>query len=201
MKKEIVVNYYNSLEFKEVLKDIDEEINVIVYNKSGQVLSDVPNEKKLENIGREGHTYLNHIITNYNSLADITIFIQDDFYNHLFTNDYFINNLRLNQNNYFYQFPCSWRKGPNAAPFSRTVKNGYLELPPVTNNNAIKDFANKFEIYLPDVYNTEICAHFLVSKQRILRHSKKKYERILEWLLKDDLNGYTLEHCWKILFM
>lgn len=201
MKKEIVVNYYNSLEFKEGLKDIDEEINVIVYNKSGDILGDVSNEKILENIGREGHTYLNHIITNYDSLSDITIFIQDDFYNHLFTNDYFINNLTLNQNKPFYQFPCSWRKGPNAAPFSRKVTNGYLHLPPVTNDNAIKDFSEEFEINLPVVYNTETCAHFLVSKEKILQHSKEKYVKILEWLLKDELNGYVLEHCWKLLFV
>ena len=30
---------------------------------------------KLKNIGREGHTYLSHIINNYDKLADITIFL------------------------------------------------------------------------------------------------------------------------------
>ena len=30
----------------------------------------------LQNVGREGHTYLNHIVTNYNKLAAVTVFIQ-----------------------------------------------------------------------------------------------------------------------------
>jgi hypothetical protein len=29
----------------------------------------------LDNIGKEGHTYLHHIINNYNNLANVTIFI------------------------------------------------------------------------------------------------------------------------------
>jgi len=29
----------------------------------------------LENVGREGHTYLHHIIQNYNTVADVTIFV------------------------------------------------------------------------------------------------------------------------------
>ena len=36
---------------------------------------------KLDNIGRESHTYLHHLYTNYHILADVTIFVQGDVYN------------------------------------------------------------------------------------------------------------------------
>jgi hypothetical protein len=201
MKTDIIFNYYNSLEFKDVIDVLDSDVNVIVYNKSGIPLNNVPNEKMLENIGREGHTYLTHIINNYDSLSDITIFMQDDFYNHLFSKEYFINNLSNHRYDSFYQFPCSWRNGQGSVPFNRTILDGYLHLPPVSNNNAIKDFTIEFGLDLPNVYTTETCSHFLVSKELLLRHSKEKYEKILDWLLKDNSNGFVLEHCWKILFM
>merc|ERR1719201_2795292 len=38
--------------------------------------SKVPGCLELENVGREGHTYLHHIITNYDKLADWTVFSQ-----------------------------------------------------------------------------------------------------------------------------
>ncbi len=37
----------------------------------------------LPNVGRESHTYLHHIITNYNCLSDVTIFFQGDIATHL----------------------------------------------------------------------------------------------------------------------
>jgi hypothetical protein len=36
----------------------------------------------LVNVGRESHSYLHHIITNYNSLADITVFAQGNPFDH-----------------------------------------------------------------------------------------------------------------------
>ncbi len=37
----------------------------------------------LPNVGRESHTYLHHIITNYDCLAEVTIFFQGDIKSHL----------------------------------------------------------------------------------------------------------------------
>merc|ERR1719456_2228285 len=43
-----------------------------IYCKGQQVSGCVP----LENVGREGHTYLHHIVQNYENLADWTVFSQ-----------------------------------------------------------------------------------------------------------------------------
>ena len=49
------------------------ESNVIVYDKSPKP---VKNSIVLPNVGREGHTYIYHILTRWNSLADWTAFVQ-----------------------------------------------------------------------------------------------------------------------------
>jgi glycosyltransferase involved in cell wall biosynthesis len=61
--------------------------NVFIYNK-GSLLksSDLPrswNLNNIPNIGRESHTYLHHIIKNYEKLADVTVFIQGHVVDHI----------------------------------------------------------------------------------------------------------------------
>jgi len=48
--------------------------NCVVYNKG----SDLPGSTRLDNVGREAHTYLRHIITNYHNLEDTLLFVQGD---------------------------------------------------------------------------------------------------------------------------
>ena len=179
MKKDLVINYYNSLDFKDLLNEVKDEFNVNIINKSGVELIDLfPNCKQImsDNIGREGHSYLTHIINNYDNLADLTIFMQDDFYNHLFRLSYFFDKLNENMDKEFYQFPCSWRVGDGYSTFSRPVINGYVDLITTQPDSfSVKKFAEKFELNLPSHYVSETCAFFFVKKERILRHSKEKY--------------------------
>lgn len=52
----------------------------VVYDKSGSL-----NTKfiELENIGRETHTYLTHIIRNYDELSPVNVFVQGNPFDHL----------------------------------------------------------------------------------------------------------------------
>jgi hypothetical protein len=76
MKTEIVVARYNeNLDWLKKIKK-SKDLKITVYNK-GQDDIDLP-FIKLPNIGRESHTYLYHIINNYDNLADQTIFCQGD---------------------------------------------------------------------------------------------------------------------------
>lgn len=75
---EIVVSRYN--ERLDWLKDEPFNDNpVIIYNKGNNDdyinASNIIKTIKLSNVGREGHTYLYHIINNYNNLADVTVFL------------------------------------------------------------------------------------------------------------------------------
>lgn len=50
----------------------NDKLNIIVYNKGPD---DIKNAIPLQNVGRDAHTYLWHIVNNYHRLADVTIFI------------------------------------------------------------------------------------------------------------------------------
>ena len=80
MKTEIIIARYN--EDLSWLKKIPKDIKITIYNKG---LDDIEQMKtlnydiiKLPNVGRESHTYLYHIINNYDNLAHKTIFCQGD---------------------------------------------------------------------------------------------------------------------------
>jgi hypothetical protein len=76
MKTEIVIARYNeNLDWLKKIKK-SKDIKITVYNKGKDDIN-VP-FIKLPNIGRESHTYLYHIINNYNNLADQTVFCQGD---------------------------------------------------------------------------------------------------------------------------
>jgi len=75
---DLVISHYN--EDLDWLADLPHHNfkRIIVYTKGtrrpncSQFLCQVI---PLENVGREGHTYLHHIIKNYNTVADVTIFV------------------------------------------------------------------------------------------------------------------------------
>jgi hypothetical protein len=59
--------------------------SIIIYNKGEDNLHMFPKQKvvKLPNLGREGGTYLHHIIQNYDNLSDYTIFTQANPVDHI----------------------------------------------------------------------------------------------------------------------
>ena len=76
MKTEIVIARYNeNLDWLKKIKK-SKDLKITVYNKGPDDIN-VP-FIKLPNIGRESHTFLYHIINNYDNLADQTIFCQGD---------------------------------------------------------------------------------------------------------------------------
>ena len=75
----VIARYKENLDWLNNYKDIRFQ-NVFIYNKSDSPVEDCVNEyanciiKNLPNVGVCDHTYLYHIIENYDSLADVTIF-------------------------------------------------------------------------------------------------------------------------------
>jgi len=55
--------------------------NSIIYNKGPPLTTDLP-VVSLPNVGRESHTYLTHIIDNYHTLDDYTVFLQGRPFDH-----------------------------------------------------------------------------------------------------------------------
>lgn len=92
MEKELVLARYNEdVSWVGVI-----DFPVTIYNKGAQnIASDGENLtiKTLYNVGREAHTYLHHIIQNWDSLPELTIFSQANPFEH--TTD-FLDRLRYN---------------------------------------------------------------------------------------------------------
>jgi len=83
----IIARYTEDIDWVTAYNDI-----AIVYNKGHYDLVGIKNVIHIENIGREGHTYLYHIIHNYENLTDRVIFSQGNPFDHNETILYGIDN-------------------------------------------------------------------------------------------------------------
>lgn len=177
--------------------------NVIVYNK-GESL-DIP-FIKLNNVGREGHTFLYHIINNYNNLSNWTVFVQGNpfdhcpnFYEKLDNLHETINNLELSNDIHDFNF-----MGNNFNFLSDTIYYSNISECPYHNNIPLKNVYNYIfntnEEDRPIIFSPG--AQFYVSKKLILTKPKIYYEKILK-LLDHDINpieGFCIERLWKYIF-
>jgi hypothetical protein len=201
---EIIVCHYNSKAF-ESLFQYCEGIKVTVYDKSQVYVppNDEINVIKIPNIGRESEVYLDHIIKNYDTLADYTIFIQDDSDNHLEYMGYpelfkRIQNVVV-ENKDFYHFPCSWRKTDGRSR-SRIITKGKQPVHTVP-LGSIEKCCEIIGKEMPNQFKTELCAHFIVSKETIRRFEKDIYNNLFNWLSTDSRGfGHTFEHSWNLIF-
>ena len=151
---------------------------------------------KLENTGREGHTYLHHIYHRYHNLSDFNLFSQGDpiFHDSEFIakiNNLNINNLSLEHPIFF---GISGKEGiygnydsrhPNGLPL-------YYFL----------DFLFNKKVSLNDIFTIPYGGIFLVSKE-IIRYRPKEFYGFLLKLLSnevDPIEGYILERLWPFIF-
>ena len=74
---EIVVAHYR--EDLRWLRRVPREFRVTIYDKGGSVRDAIP----LENVGHEAHTYLHHLVSRYDALADVTVFCQGKPFDHV----------------------------------------------------------------------------------------------------------------------
>jgi hypothetical protein len=85
MTKELVVSSYfddkaRYIEDISWLNRIDPSIKIYLYNKNEN--NHYPNSIHLPNIGREGHTYIQHICENYDTLSEYLFFFQGYPFDH-----------------------------------------------------------------------------------------------------------------------
>ena len=183
----IVVARYN-----ENLEWIKQFLNVIVYNK-GNPLTDDFNEILLNNVGREGHTYYKHIYDNYDNLADYTIFLQGNPFDH---SPNIISNLNKYVNNRYLNIDFEF--------LSETVYNCNLNgcihhknLPLI---EIYEKLFNKRKEYMEFKFGAG--AQFIVSKKKILQRPKEFYLKIVE-MLDNNINpieGFVIERFHNLIF-
>ena len=175
-----------------------------IYNKGDDnILLNNFNTIKLPNIGRESHTYLYHIINNYDNLADKTIFFQGKIDDHKVLNieEYF------NENKDF----IGKLNVINIEKLKKNIEHiGKWEKDYITGDMKKCNFT-PFE-WLDKVIGIKIDekinitnivwgANFSVSKNMILLKPKKFYENILRYIdyHKNPEEGHYLERTWYLI--
>lgn len=72
----VVARYREDLAW---LRRVPGPVRRCVYDKGGGAAE----AERLPNVGREAHTYLHHIVTGYDRLADLTVFVQGKPFDHV----------------------------------------------------------------------------------------------------------------------
>lgn len=202
-KKAMVVARYN--EDLTWLKKVPATIKIFVYNKGKDDLVDLPaNTKlfKLPNLGREANTYLYHVTTNFDSLAefDRIIFVQGDPFDHSIDINYLINGEPEKNSNVIgtctYLSLLQESKALDSVKWSETRwKNVELS------TQSLLEFLKDPIYYNPSSTNDTICviytANFAVYTSNILCHDLTYHQRILSRLQKPNpVEGHYMERCW-----
>lgn len=215
---QIVIARYN--ENLDWLSLIPSEYEIIVYNKGKKITNTNENIKiiEIENIGRESHTYLQHIIKNYNNLSNKIVFCQGDT---IFHSPNFIELLK-NHELFENIQPLSSFYDENIPPHEVT---NYMSFCWINGMKVHFEYVNnKFETVYPYFYYNKLMSEvfkkinynltdyiqnilecknfnekylipvsyagiFSVTKNVILENSLKKYKNILNFLLYDKQIG------------
>jgi hypothetical protein len=207
----IVISRYN--EDLEWLKE--EPFNkypVIVYNKGNNdnfyKSPKIQQVIYLENVGREGHTYLYHIINNYNNLNNITLFLPGSINIERkklmaisIINEIEKNNktafLLLDVDDSMYNFHMdNYESSDN--------KNKILNVGNKTKESDIRPFGEWFKKYVNSSFltKTSYCGIFSVTRENIIKNNIEYYIQFINQV-NDHHNpevGHYLERSWYTIF-
>ena len=206
MNKSLIISRYDEdLDWLEKLKDFE----ITVYNK-GCKLSDNKSFKvvNLENVGRESHTWLYHIVKNYDSLNDINIFLQgrvDDLncMAHKNPNDYLkkINKYGFSASRYGLLGPLHWDWNVNIDKDIRYIKqwqNNEISRSKIGFRNFSKQLFPEIPLFVATSYS----GCFAVKSETIRQHNVAFYKKLLKILSKNKnpIEGHYLERLWCYMF-
>lgn len=219
MRKRLIISNYkeDTTWINQIDKSVIEE--TIVYRKYNQDnLSNYLDYKQtdasninLANIGREAHTYLIHIVKNYDNLYDIEIFCQANPFEHCY--DFLERIHNIDKNLSFEQFGhiekivSKDEIKKSVCEFNFKYLNNLIDKDPTWSR------ANFFHIDsihldlfgqdMPDKSIMKPYAQFAVSKNCIRSHSFETYNRLLKYF-NDNVNynvmAWHMEYFWHLLF-
>lgn len=187
----IVVAKYN--ENVEWTKKINHKITI--YDKSENPIN---GSIKLKNVGREGETFLYHIVNNYHNLDDVTVFLQGNPFEHLQVlvgwraklTDKEIDlvckkiNTEINDNCDFTTFYQVLHNVPNGTNRVDTT-------------NACREYYGEYHIN----FTVSPGAQYIVPKKYILSRPLDFWKRLhLAMYDNEKLNGYSQEQLWYLAY-
>lgn len=186
-----------------------EEFKIIIYNKGGSFSSQAGSKViDLPNIGRESHTWLHYIVTNYEELDEVNIFLQGriddlgalaykDLYNYLEE----CKHQGFSVSRYGILGPLHWNKNlglENNPKYNSKMEDKSLKAPRISFKDLAKIFTNNIPLFTVTSYG----GCFAVSKDLIRQHDITIYKKLLDILSFNDnpMEGHYMERLWCYLF-
>jgi len=186
----VIAKYNEDIEWSKKLTH-----KTTIYDKSD---NPVEGSIKLKNVGREGETFLYHIINNYNNLDDVTVFLQGNPFEHL-------------------QILVGWRAKLTDEEINMVINKMNVEI------NDSSDFTTFYQVLYNDpsqingVNTQEACktyygeihenftvspgAQYIVPKKYILSRPLDFWKKLhLAMYDNEKLNGYCQEQLWYLAY-
>ncbi len=211
------ISYLNNKEFSNKL--------IYLYNKGEDIIDEkiLSNENikiiKLPNVGKCDHTYLYHIINNYNDLANITIFLPASFYYMNFKKYKGIKILKDTDEKRKSIFPVEKLRKTNYENIYHFTEV-YFKTRFKVNQINVKNFKTKLSPIRPygkwfeslfdknkykSFYKCDYVIYygmFSVSKDKLLKYNLDFYKKLISFV-DDDVNpeaGHYIERIWACMF-
>lgn len=213
----IVVSRYNE-DLAWITQEPFNRHPIIVYNKGTNnnytMAPNIIRSIQLPNVGRESHTYLYHIINNYDSLADVTIFLPGSIHlDHKYGRAKTVveNVEKTNSSAISCQFNDNEEEHKRIHDFTLDTYTSSDEKNRAINNDAkikqseIRPYGLWFNSYFTEGEKNHCVAYmamFGISKDQILQRPKSFYERLLA-TIDDHHNpevGHYMERSWYSMF-
>jgi hypothetical protein len=187
----VIARYKEKLDWVEKF-DLSRASNVrfYLYDKSDESfeVSVLHNYKKLPNIGREAHTFLHHIVSNYDNLAEETLFLQGNPFDHQVN----INRLQdLIEHKANYSDYRTFAIVTNQDLFVARSKHEY---------NIIFQTMYEQKYSNPPQYWFSSGAQYIVKKEAIHRHSKESWSKLLSMSETEQQFPWSMERIWMYIY-
>lgn len=178
--------------------------NITIYDKSENNIIDKKfcnksNIKyiKLKNKGREGETFLYHIVNNYDKLDEVTVFLQGNPFDHLYILFGWRDNIEDNEKDLIIdKINNEINDDCKFSSFYQVLYNDYY-------GSNFTDTKGDCMRYLNEEYEyftVSPGAQYIVPKKNILSRPFSLWKKLQEDIYNDKFNGYSLEKLWYILY-
>ncbi len=180
------------------LRRVPKKFRVTIYDKGGHHDAKHP----LPNVGREAHTYLHHIVTRYDDLAELTVFAQGKPFDHVSTFHAILrelaagNGLPATHAHFrWLGFIIDWDDATGSHLFQNWSKN--TEKIPLRMDEFSRTLWHKPALKKIVFYPG---ANFIASRELIRQQPRKFYERTLEIAADFPDAAHCFERCWDRVF-
>jgi len=169
----VVAKYKEDVRWTE---NIDSK-NLYVYDKSGEKTSYTP----LQNVGRESHTYIHHIIEHYDNLPEYLIVIQGNPFDHINKDTYnYIDHYTIQKN--IIELIESHPKS-----ITSFYGKNYKEHIDVFKGLKLREYYNYFFNSNIEEFEFSPGCQYIIPRDCILKHSKKFYINLLNMLINGNI--------------